>query len=292
MKIQTECVPCLLKRIIFETEQSTKDERVKTKTIVNACKLLAELYDPNVCSASIATEVHRIAYETLGDIDPYKKLKEASNKIAESLIPEVEELINCSDDPLRISMICSIIGNMMDFGITGATDDPENIIEMFDEIFVEDLGHDDTDEIKEILSKSKNVLLFTDNCGEIVLDKIVCRELRNFNPNIHITLVVKGEHILSDATMEDVVSLGFDEVVDEILTTGCFAVGVDFSKLPEKVKEKLEKADIILCKGMANYEAFSETDYRPIAYLLRTKCTAIANSMNLPLNINAVKLYK
>ncbi|MCK5636872.1 MAG: DUF89 family protein, partial [Thermoplasmatales archaeon] len=51
-------------------------------------------------------------------------------------------------------------------------------------------------------------------------------------------------------------------------------------------------ADLIICKGMANYEAFSETNYRPVAYLLRTKCTAIANSMELPLNINAVKLYR
>ena len=145
---------------------------------------------------------------------------------------------------------------------------------------------------KEILSKSKNVIIFTDNCGEIVLDKILCRELKKFNSNLHLTLVVKGEPILSDATMEDAKSLGFDEVVDEILTTGCYAVGVDFEKLPENVKHHLENSDIILCKGMANYEAFSETDYKPIAYLLRTKCTAIANSMGLPLNINAVKLYK
>ena len=35
--------------------------------------------------------------------------------------------------------------------------------------------------------KSKNVVLFTDNCGEIVFDKILCRELNNFNPNIFLT---------------------------------------------------------------------------------------------------------
>ena len=57
MKIQTECVPCLLKRIIFETEQSTKDRTVKTKTIINTCKLLSELYNPNVCSATIDIEL-------------------------------------------------------------------------------------------------------------------------------------------------------------------------------------------------------------------------------------------
>ena len=64
----------------------------------------------------------------------------------------------------------------------------------------------------------------------------------------------------------------------------------DFDKTSNKVKETLEQADLIICKGMANYESFSETDYHPIAYLLRTKCSAIANSMNIPININAIKV--
>ena len=69
-------------------------------------------------------------------------------------------------------------------------------------------------------------------------------------------------------------------------------IGVDFERLPSELEKSLKQADLIICKGMANYEAFSETSYHPIAYLLRTKCTAIANSMDLPLNINAVKLYE
>ena len=75
MKIQTQCVPCLLKRIIFEAELSTKDKNLQTQTIQNACKMLAELYNPNESSATIATEVHRKAYETLGNKDPYANLK-------------------------------------------------------------------------------------------------------------------------------------------------------------------------------------------------------------------------
>jgi len=292
MKIQTECVPCLIRRIIFETEQSTTDIKKKTDTIKKTCKLLAELYDPNVCSATIATKVHKIAYETLDDKDPYKELKIASNRIVETIIPRCEELISCSDDPLRITMICSIIGNMLDFGISGGSENPEHLSEIFEELFAKDLGHDDSDEVKEILTKSKNVVLFTDNCGEIVFDKLLCRELKKFNPDIFLTLVVKGEYILSDATMDDVVELGFDEVVDEIITTGCFAIGFNYEKMPDELEKALKKSDLIICKGMANYEAMSETNYRPVAYLLRTKCTAIANSMELPLNINAVKLYK
>lgn len=292
MKIQIECVPCLLKRIVFESEQSTNDKKIQQKTLKKSLNLLADLYDPNVCSASIATKVHRVAYDTLGDEDPYEDLKKQSNKIAKTLIHRVEELISVSDDPLRMSMLCSIVGNMMDFGIRGGSKDPNDLKDIFEEIIEKDLGHDDTDEVKKILSKSKNVILFTDNCGEVVFDKILCREIKRFNPDIFLTLVVKGEKILSDATIEDAKELCMDEVVDEILTTGCFAVGVDFEKLPKAVEKRLDKSDLIICKGMANYEAFSETNHHPIAYLLRTKCNAIANSMKLSVDICAVKLYE
>ena len=290
MKIQTECVPCLIKRIIFEAEECTKDKKLQTDAIKNSCKKLAECYSPDGVSADIATKVHRVAYDILGD-DPYKELKKTSNIVAKSLVPRVEELIRKSDDSLRTSIICSIVGNLMDFGISGGSTRPEVLKNVFDKEYNQGLGHDDTEGMKKILKSAKNVMLFTDNCGEIVFDKILCREIKKFNPNLFLTLVVKGAPILSDATMEDALDLHFDEVVDEILTTGCFAVGVDFSKLPPEVKKRLEMVDLIICKGMANYEVFSETDYHPIVYLMRTKCNAIASSMGLPVNINAVKLY-
>jgi uncharacterized protein with ATP-grasp and redox domains len=104
--------------------------------------------------------------------------------------------------------------------------------------------------------------------------------------------VVKGEPIISDATIKDAMELKFEEVVDEILNTGCFAIGLDFKKMPSELSEALKNADLIICKGMANYEAFSETDYKPVAYLLRTKCSAIAKSIGIPMNINIVKLVK
>ena len=177
MKIKTECVPCLIKRIIYEAEQSTNDPELRTKVIKNAGRALVELYDPNECSITIATKVHKIAYETLGDDDPYKELKNRSNKVAETLVPQVEELIEKSEDPLKMSMLCSIIGNLLDFGIEGASNNPEMLIETFEESIKEGLGYDDIEQIKDLLSKSKNVLLFTDNCGEFTFDKILCREI-------------------------------------------------------------------------------------------------------------------
>ena len=292
MKIHKECLPCLLKRILFETELSTTDKARQVQTARLACRVLAELYDPNVCSATIATQLHKAVYESLQDSDPYRNLKAASNRTAMALLPKIQARLEKSTDRLKASMLCAIIGNMMDFGIEGSSSHPEMLQQVFDRLYEEGLGYDDYEKVKKLLRSARKVVLFTDNCGEIVFDKILCQELKQFNPLVHITVVVKGEPVLSDATMEDVRFVSLDEVVDEVISTGCFAVGVDFSHLPVKVKEAVESSDVILAKGMANYESFSETQYHPIVYLLRTKCAVIAQSMGLAQGISVIKLYE
>jgi hypothetical protein len=281
----------LLKRIIFEAERSTDDKNIQTKAIRNACRVLSEIYDPHECSADIATKVHKIAYETLRDEDPYKDLKKKSNNIAKSLLPHVEELIRKSEDPLKTSIICSIVGNILDFGIEGGSSHPARLKDEFKKIYSDGLGYDDYPKLIQLLKKARNIIFFSDNCGEIVFDKILCREIKRFNPQIFITLVVRGKPIISDATLEDIKDLHFEEVADDILTTGCFAIGVNFDFLSPKLKKALLDADLIVCKGMANYESFSETTYKPIAYLLRSKCIPIATSMGIPLNVSAIKVY-
>jgi uncharacterized protein with ATP-grasp and redox domains len=292
MKIQTECVPCLLKRVLFETELSSRGKQHQTEALRAACSLLADLYDPTVCSARIATQVHQGVYHALHDDDPYRKLKKTSNDVALSLVPKVESLIKQSPDPLKTSLVCSIIGNIMDFGIEGSSTHPRLLEDVFDTLYEEGLGYDDSQKLRTLLQNATQCMVFTDNCGEIVFDKILCREMKRFNPQLHITAVVKGQPILSDATLQDAEMIHLADVVDEVMTTGCFAVGVDFPGLPADVLQELKDTGVIIAKGMANYESFSETSYRPIAYLLRTKCHAIAQSMQLPQNISAIKVYE
>jgi uncharacterized protein with ATP-grasp and redox domains len=98
---------------------------------------------------------------------------------------------------------------------------------------------------------------------------------------VHLTLVVKGAPILTDATMYDVKTLQLNKLVDDVATTNGFAVGVDFEKIDKDLQKKLKNADLIICKGMANWESFSDEGYKPIAYFLRTKCDPVANSMQL-----------
>lgn len=292
MKITPTCVPCLLNRIIFESKQSTDNKKVQTKVIKNACDMLGDLYDPSKCSAVIATKVHKKTYDLLKNSDPYKELKKQSNQIATSLIPLVKKRIKHAKHPLKTAILASIVGNTLDFGIKGASKNPEELKQIFDQIFDEGFGYDDSEKLFSLLKKSKSILYFTDNSGEIVFDKLVIQEMKKMFPHLSISLVVKGEPVLSDATMKDAEELGFDTIVDNIFTTGGFAVGIDLDLLPEELKNEMGVADLFICKGMANYESFSETKIRPIVYLLRSKCNPIASSMQVPVHANIVKMYE
>lgn len=286
MKLKPRCVPCLLNRVIYEADLEGADETTKKRLIQEAARRILDAYKHSPPSAVVATDVHGMAYKTLGSTDPYRVLKQRSNQIGQRLIPQAEAFIAQSDDRLKAAVTCSIVGNAIDFGIAGSASSPEELEATFVHEVKQGLQYNDLSAIKPYLDGA--VLFFTDNCGEIVFDKLVCRELKTFGAQI--TLVVKGQPILTDATLADVRGLGFNAVVDNITTTDGFAVGVNFESLSPRLSHKLQTASIILCKGMANYESFSETDYRPIAYLLKVKCASIAESIGLPLNAHAVKL--
>jgi uncharacterized protein with ATP-grasp and redox domains len=255
-----------------------------------AMDVLKEEYKEPAVSADVATDVHRAVYELLGTNDPYKEIKKRSNDVALQLYPQAEEFVKESEDPFKAAVLCSIAGNVLDFGISSPVEAPEELIEMFNLILQEGLGKDDTGRIQQILEKGGDVLLFGDNCGEIVFDRLLIQELKKFD--IYLTYIVRGEPILTDATKEDAQALGIDKMVDELETTNAFAVGVPINDLGPALREKLENATLTISKGMANWESFSEYDYRPIAYLLRTKCKPVADSIGESRDINAAKLFE
>jgi uncharacterized protein with ATP-grasp and redox domains len=166
---------------------------------------------------------------------------------------------------------------------------PEELLQRFNSILEEGLGRDDTKEMKSILERGGEVFLFGDNCGEIIFDKILIKELKEYD--IHLTYVARGEPILTDATIDDVREFGIDKMVDEVATTNAFAVGVPIDKLDPNLRERMGHATLLVSKGMANWESFSEHDFKPIAHLLRTKCKPVADSIGEKQDINVAKLF-
>ena len=284
MRPQPECLACIFRRAVFEANLVNPDKAID---VVKALlSLLCDEFDENKLSIKVWTKVHAKVNEILGTEDPYKELKRRSNDIAMKMFPKALEYYEKSEDKLRAAELLAIIGNVLDFGV--GVNSPEEFEKVFTSLINGGIGYDDTEKLKKHLRG--HIVYITDNCGEIVFDKILVRELKKYAKKI--TLLVRGMPILSDATREDVAYVGLDKEVDEIRDTGMFAVGIDMDLASEELKELLYSADLIIAKGMGNYEALSESDLRPIAYLLRTKCDPVARDIGVPKGINVVKVFE
>jgi hypothetical protein len=254
-----------------------------TRDTVCACeKLLAEIrYEP-LSHPQIASRIHRRAYDELGVEDPFADLKKQGNSQA----MEVCRAVRTRLATFRDHILASVIGNTFDYGVKGHTVE-DDFFRFFAEEFKIGLRIDDTARILPLCSR---VVYLSDNCGEIVLDKLLIRWLKNHGS--HVTLAVKEKPILNDATLGDAHELGLDAMVDLLTVNGGGAeIGICMENIPEDLRQAIDRSTIIIAKGMANFESLSEMDnLPPVAYLLATKCTPVAEEIGVPLGSKVAML--
>lgn len=284
MRVHPDCVPCLMKRILFQSRLVPgSDERT---SVENGLKVFAEGFSYDKKSVDLATEVHRASYAVLGK-DPYHDLKVRADIIAEKFMGMAQDYVDSSDDKLRACLMVSVIGNIMDFGSTGGIDNPEQFEPIFQKLIDQGLGRDDSDRIRAVLDKPGTIVYMFDNCGESQLDKIFIRYLRAHGKRV--VGMVRGEPILNDVTYEDAIRSGLDKEVDLLITTGTFYVGIDWRDVPEDLMKEIENSDLIIAKGMGNYESLSDEVLPvPVVHVMRTKCAPVAESIGMPLDQNVV----
>lgn len=284
MKIHPRCAPCLLSRVQFEAELSTKDLALQKKAVLAGIEVLRKYLVDGAPATHLSTKIHREAYRVLGDIDPYSEKKRQSNEAALKLLPFVHKFVS-EKDSFRRAVLVSIIGNSFDFGVLGFDAEKATGKETIMKQIKHGLDVDDTDMMRSML---RDVVFLADNCGEIVFDTLLLEEIKKLGGRI--TLVVRGAPILNDVTKKEVRELGIDRMVDRVLTTGSNAIGLCLKEAPQELVDALRGASLIISKGMANYETMSEYDFRPIAYLLKTKCESVAEAMGLRKNMSVARV--
>lgn len=285
MEMAPECVPCLLGRVLFEVELC--NPRKSGAAMRDSLKVLSEGFEPGANSAEVATRVHQRAYQVMGCTDPYRDLKIKSQEVARELLPRAQCLVESSPDRFEAAALAAIAGNVMDFGIAGL-DDPTALLRQFDAIVRQGLNVNDLPKVRQRLAGARKVVYLLDNCGEDVLDALLVREIRAMGPSV--IGVVKGEPILTDVTMEDAQRSGVDREFDEVLTTGMFAVGVNEKSMGDRLRREMNEADLIIAKGMANFESLSDSAFRPVAYLMRAKCRPVAEAVGARKDDNVARL--
>lgn len=292
MKVEPECLSCLLYRGYLQIRDSTKNLDKQFRALSTLTNFLAKEFKPTAVAATLGTKRDRMIKEITGNPDPYSKAKQQRNQMALKILPTINSTVLAEASPysrFRKACLVSIVGNSLEIDIPGhGLKHTADIIEMIQQA-ERDLVIDEIKKIFKIARKSKNILYLTDNSGEIAFDTLLVRELKNLGSLV--IVAVKGEPVLDDATLEDAKFVGMDEVADEVISTGSGTVGLNPDQCSKDFMDIYQSSDMVVAKGMGHAETLTEFKTKtPQALLLRTKCAPVANYFKVGLNKNIAYL--
>jgi len=280
MKVGSRCGYCLLHRGYNMIKLSTDDEEKRKEAMIALLRLMGDNFNEDTVPSILGADRGRLIAEITGCVDPYKERKKAENQLALEIVPDMEKILDetPADEKLRTACKISCLGNVIDYDVPGNNADLGDALK-----FLENpLYIDETDKLKSHIKQGTKLLFLTDNAGEIALDTLLVRELRRLGA--YVTVAVKdGPPSLNDALMEDALMVGMDKAADKLITTGAKAIGVRLDESPEWFIDLYNNSELILAKGMANWETMTETPAPcPTLYLYRTKCEPVAKAVGAP----------
>ncbi len=202
--------------------------------------------------------------------DPYAKEKQDSNRELLKRYNEFKTKVNESDDKFDTALRYAIAGNIIDFGPTHRFDVNETIERVFTTSFA--IDHSKT--LKEKLEKAETVLYLADNCGEIVMDKLFLETLKH--PNV--IFAVRDKPVLNDATIKEAKEVGIPEVA-KLMSNGDDTPSTLLHRVNAGFKNIYDSADVIISKGMGNFEGLMDESDPRLFYLLMVKCPVIGKKV-------------
>lgn len=266
MLLFSKCMCCLVnqqERVIEDFEDEGKKAAFMQEIMGLIGERGSECNAPWMCA--LMTEIREKYY---GKDDKISDMKREFNQFLLQMEEELSQRIDEAKEPLRESLRFARIGNYIDFSAV------ENVTkEEFMELFYNEKDGIEESEYRRLLEEleqASKLVYIMDNCGEIVLDKIVIRQLKRRYPDLHITAMVRGKDALNDATMEDARMVGITEEVP-VITNNSSIQGVVLQELTEETRETLDSADLILSKGQGNFESLHGCG-KNIYYLFLCKC--------------------
>ena len=248
-------------------------------------KILADAGKSGCSSPETANEILRVIRRVSGVEDPYETLKSEEMARAESVFSEIKDQVG---DDLRSLANLAVLGNSLDFfrslddALDGITEQAGNELVYF---------HDDIDRLQDFLvEKPGRVLFLTDNAGEIFFDFPLFQYIQNLARRT--VLVVKGGPGLNDLTGVELESVAMAGMFGETMDTGTDGAGIDWRHVSPEFASQVERADLIVAKGMANFETvyFRELS-TPVFFLFRAKCQVVADYFKAPMD-GMIALWK
>ena len=264
MKATMNCLPCIVRQAV-EAALHSSDDPASQRAALNAAFAVLSRENLDTTPMALGYAVHSTVARVTGCADPYSEIKRESNREALAMYDGLVETVAQAADPLLAAAKIAIAGNIMDFAALESFD----IRATVDKTLISDFAINDFGQMKAALHGARRVLYIADNAGEVVFDRVFIEQMHS----VEVTVALKSEPFINDATLTDAREVGLDQVAELLTLKPGASSGNSFD-------EAWASADIIIAKGQGNYEVFSESR-GPLFFLLLAKCTVIASDIGV-----------
>ena len=272
------CYQCHMRRNL-ETAREYGDEKTVTAFAKDLMRLYLSLPETN-SSPEMAPQVNALLKQYFGlEADRMKAEKEASNAFVMARLDKIREMIASAEDPLYGALQFAVLGNYLDFAALQGKVSFQQLDEMLEQALQLELDRACYRQLCDNLKQGKQVLILTDNAGEIAIDRLLAETLEKIYPHLQITFCVRGGPIHNDATREDAREVG---IPFPVIDSGAAIGGTAIHLLSEEARQALESADVVIAKGMGNTETLYGCGYN-VYYAFLVKCARLSSYFDKPL---------
>ncbi|MEA3434379.1 MAG: ARMT1-like domain-containing protein [Campylobacterota bacterium] len=263
MNIKPDCIACLFNQSLKVTKLLELDDKTSKEVFDSTAQILID-HDMSYTPPQIAKEIYQSISDITGEEDPVARAKEYSTQEA---LKVDTSFIQTIPDALKLA----VIGNVIDFGAQNQFDLNEMIQNHFHQAF----SIDDFPTFEKELQEAKEMVIIGDNVGEHIFDKVLIETIKK-SYDMEVYYFVRGKPIINDVTLKEAQIL---KSCAHIIDTGVATPGYDLDEINTESKAIFDRADIVLAKGMGNFESLYQAAKRPVYFLFVVKCSVVAQAI-------------
>ena len=273
MLIDQDCIACIINQSVKVADAIEANDTLRHNLLSHVEKLSKDFslqQNPPQIAAYVYKDMAKIAQKN----DLYEEVKKSSTQKALSFLPLLQNKLSHSQNILETATKIAVAGNVIDLAAEVMFDLEEELAKIFDTQFADN----DIEKLDKLLVKAKKVVVLGDNVGEHIFDYLYVQTLQKLYPNITFYYFVRTLPIINDVTLKEAHEAKFDKLC-EVVDSGVDTPGFDYERASENAKKLFDEADLVLSKGMGNYECLSPSHKKNICFLLKVKCGVVANSL-------------
>jgi uncharacterized protein with ATP-grasp and redox domains len=279
MRTALDCFPCLLRQALEAARLVTEDAAVHERILREVLQWTSAM-DLSLPPPLLAQRIHRRLREAAGVADPYREAKARQNRTARRLLPRFRAEAAAAADPFEAAVRFAVAANLLDMGAKSGCEESDIPAEI--EWAAKARLAGDPQALRTAVSKARRILYLTDNAGEIFFDRLLIEHL----PRGRVTAAVRGFPAINDATREDAIAAGLDELV-EVIDNGSDAPGTLLPDCSPEFRRRVGESDLILAKGQGNFESLAGAPGN-IFFLFRVKCPLTARMTGEPVGTHVL----